>query len=164
MTRCWLLSISFAALAWGAAAQSPPSLLQSAVAFNVWTAAGSREAEEPIVLPHQVGKVVRPCGTKPAARCNEERSDLLAVARSLELHPDLMWKIADCLTTGCDGAMPVARRNACMWWTATGDLFPANATVYGRDLQKFTCERSGWTAAEQGAIYTQWKRAFLAGQ
>ncbi|MFC5505130.1 hypothetical protein [Bosea massiliensis] len=164
MKRGWVLSLGFAALSLGAAAQPSTSPLQSAVALNVWAAAGAREADEPIFSPHQVGKIVRPCGSKPAARCNEERSDLLAVARSLEMHPDLMWKIADCLTTGCDGAMPVARRNACIWWTATGDLFPANATVYGRDLQKFTCDRSGWSAAEQSAIYTHWKRAFLAGQ
>jgi hypothetical protein len=163
MKRLWLLSISLAALACGALAQSPPTTLQSAVALNVWLAASAPDTDEPVVLPHQIGKIVKSCGSKAAQPCKRERADLLAVAEALEQRPDLIWKIADCLTTGCDGAMPIARRNACMCWTATADLFPANATVYGRDLQKFTCDRSGWTATEQATVYGYWKKAFLAG-
>ncbi|MDP3407264.1 hypothetical protein [Bosea sp. (in: a-proteobacteria)] len=163
MKRCWIVSFAFGLLASGAPVQSQTPPLQSAVALNVWTAAGAQGAGEPLVSPHQIGKVVRTCSTNATSRCSEERSDLLAVSRALELYPDRMWKIADCLTTGCDGAMPVALGNACVWWTATVDLFPANTTAYSNEMKTFTCGRSRWTAAEQGAIYASWKKAFLAG-
>ncbi|MCP4564032.1 MAG: hypothetical protein GY873_30270 [Bosea sp.] len=106
---------------------------------------------EPIIAPADMLNLVQACvGTADTIDlCTDRRSKLIATIRSLEREPEGVRDIALCLTDGCEGTMPVAPANACLWWTLYVDALPDKATSADSELALYTCRRANFGTEER---------------
>ena len=85
-------------------------------------------------------------------RCSDNVKDLRLAAKVLAREPKVIWKIADCFTTGCDGALPKAPTNACLWWSFYNVLLDKAADKYSIELNTFACEKAQTMPADKDRL------------